>query len=90
MNIIEENKKAETLYQARKVAITFNMVKLMYGWTFHKQMPKNLAFVDAYREVCNCWKHDDSLIDILILNSKRISGDYESFTKEINKFKEVA
>lgn len=90
MNIIEVNKKRESLYQARKVAITFNMVKLMYGWTFHKQMPKNLAFVDAYREVCNCWRDDDSLIDILISNSKRIAADFESFKREINKFKEVA
>ena len=90
MNIIEVNKEHKSLYQPRKVRITFNMVKLMYSWTFRKQMPKNLPFVNAYREVCDQWKHDDSLIDILISNSERIAGDYESFKKEMNKFEEVA
>lgn len=90
MNIIEVNKKSKKLFQARKVAITFNMVQLMYAWTFHKKMSKNLAFVDAYREVLNCWKNDDDLVDVLILNSKRIAGNLETFKKEMNKFKEVA
>ena len=48
MNIIEVNKKSKKLFQARKVAITFNMVQLMYAWTFHKKMSKNLAFIEKY------------------------------------------
>ena len=90
MNIIEENKDLECLYQPRKVRITFAMVSLMYVWTFRKQMSKNLPFVDAYREVCNNLKNDEKLIDLLIDNSKRIAGDYESFKKEMNKFQEVS
>ena len=38
----------------------------------------------------NCWKNDDDLVDVLILNSKRIAGNLETFKKEMNKFKEVA
>ena len=90
MNIIEVNKDLECLYQPRKVRITFAMVSLMYAWTFRKQMSKNLPFVDAYREVCNNLKNDEKLIDLLIDNSKRIAGDYESFKKEMNKFQEVS
>jgi len=90
MNIIEVNKEHESLYQPRKVRITFNMVKLMYIWTFRKHMPKNMPFVDAYREICDCWKNDDSLIDVLISNSERISSDFELFKKEMNKFEGVA
>lgn len=90
MNIIEVNEKTKKLYQARKVEIDFNMVQLMYGWTFHEQMPKDMAFMDAYKKVCDCWKDDDELVDVLIANSKRIAGNFETFKKEVNKFKEVA
>lgn len=90
MNIIEVNSKTKELFQARKVAITFNMVQLMYAWTFHERMPKDLAFVDAYRKVLNRWDKDCGMVDLLIANSKRIAGNFETFKKEINKFKEVA
>ena len=89
MNIIEVNSKTKKLYQARKVAIDFNMVRLMYGWTFQEQMPKDLPFVDAYKKVLNYSKDDEASVDVLIANSKRIAGNFETFKKEINKFKEV-
>ena len=90
MNIIEVNKKTKKLYQARKVAITFAMVQVMYAWTFHERMPKDLAFVDAYRKVLSCWDKDHEMVDMLIANSKRIAGNFETFKKEMNKYKESA
>lgn len=90
MNIIEVNSKAKKLFQARKVEITFNMVQLMYGWAFHERMPKDLAFVDAYRKILSRWDKDHEMVDMLIANSKRIAGNFETFKKEMNKFKEAA
>jgi len=87
MNIIEENKKAKKLFQARKVAITFNMVQVMYAWTFKERMPKDLDFVDAYRKVLNRWDKDHEMVDVLIAKSKRIAGSFDTFQKEINKYK---
>lgn len=86
MNIIEINNEAKELATVRKVTITFNMVQLMYCWTFDKKMPSNLSYVNAYREVLKYWGTKDNIVDLMIDNARICGGDFKKFQNETNKY----